>query len=182
MAVERFRRKGWRWAIRSLIPARIDQLLYLGQDKEATAPCQSAAAAFPVTRYDLASPSGLAGIDNRLTQWAACYAVRVSGRVVHESWLRHDVLLPSMAGYSRHVPVIGDCFTDPDYRGRGIYPYVLRYIAQDVCSRGVSDRVFVLVSPGNRSSIRGIERAGFRRIAGLSGWRLLGYSFVRERG
>jgi len=54
---------------------------------------------------------------------------------------------------------IGPCFTSPKYRGKGIYPAVLRYICRNF---GTEKSVFyMIVDESNQPSIRGIEKAGF---------------------
>ncbi len=55
---------------------------------------------------------------------------------------------------------IGPCYTNEKYRGRSIYPYVLRAIAESK----PGNRFLMLVEEHNNSSIRGIEKAGFTRI------------------
>lgn len=58
---------------------------------------------------------------------------------------------------------IGPCMTTEEYRGLGIYPYVL-----GICVRALPDgergEHYMFVSPDNLSSIRGVEKAGFRVI------------------
>ena len=56
---------------------------------------------------------------------------------------------------------IGPCFTHPQYRGQGIYPAVLRFITETISTKG---DFYMLVKPANKSSIRGIEKAGFTRV------------------
>ena len=55
---------------------------------------------------------------------------------------------------------IGPCYTHVDFRGRGIYPMVLNY----VLSSGYYQEYYMLVAQNNTASIRGIEKAGFKRI------------------
>lgn len=58
---------------------------------------------------------------------------------------------------------IGPCRTVEEYRGLGIYPYVLC-----MCVRGIPNgaraQYYMFVSQDNFSSIRGVEKAGFRVI------------------
>ena len=54
--------------------------------------------------------------------------------------------------------VIGPCQTVPAYRGKGIYPCVIRHIMEVL---GDENTVFYMVaSQDNKKSIRGIEKAG----------------------
>ena len=54
---------------------------------------------------------------------------------------------------------IGPCYTNPKYRGRGIYPTILSKIISSETGNG-----YMLVSPDNKPSIKGIEKAGFTII------------------
>jgi hypothetical protein len=119
--------------------------------------------------------TGIERIDNRSGPLRECYLARIKGEIAHESWLFYDVLLPGQFGFDADVPVIGDCLTYTAYRGRNIYPHVLRYIAADLEKRKVCKKVFILVSPDNKPSIRGIERAGFYLLARIQGKKILGF-------
>ena len=55
---------------------------------------------------------------------------------------------------------IGPCETLPEYRGRGIYPTVLKKIVSDY----KNTTFHMLVAENNSSSIRGVEKAGFIRV------------------
>ena len=55
---------------------------------------------------------------------------------------------------------IGPCETDPAYRGKNIYPYVLSYIIEkELDDEGVA---YMIVEDSNTPSIRGITKAGFK--------------------
>lgn len=58
---------------------------------------------------------------------------------------------------------IGPCFTFPQYRGQGIYPYMLKYIIEHLCieTGTQNNAIYMIVNSENASSIRGIEKAGF---------------------
>jgi hypothetical protein len=129
---------------------------------------------FEVTHHTLARPAGILSIDRRLSRSRECYRVAAEGQTAHLSWLHRSVRLPRRFGFDGAVPVIGDCHTPERFRGRSIYPQVLRFIARDV-ARCSSTPVYVLVSPANLASIRGIEKAGFRRLARLRGTRFAGW-------
>lgn len=55
---------------------------------------------------------------------------------------------------------IGPCTTKPDFRGQGIYTKVLNYIR---CEGGSKD-YYMLVADENIASIKGMEKAGFKKI------------------
>lgn len=57
---------------------------------------------------------------------------------------------------------IMDCFTFPEHRGRGLYPYLLAAIASFYRDEGWV-RAYITVRCHNHASVRGIESAGFAR-------------------
>ena len=143
--------------LKRLLPVRIDELLY-EMPVEAALACGDPG--FEVRRQTVDRAKD-------------CYLVAMEGETAHRSWLHRSVRLPRRFGFDGSVPVIGDCHTVERFRGRSIYPQVLRYIARDVARRDAKP-VYVLVSPANLASIRGIEKAGFRRLARLQGIRVAG--------
>jgi RimJ/RimL family protein N-acetyltransferase len=56
---------------------------------------------------------------------------------------------------------IGPCFTYPEFRGRGIYVKVIKSICSQI---GNNKTVFyMIVDKNNIASVKGIEKAGFRK-------------------
>lgn len=98
------------------------------------------------------------------------YRAFAGGQEVHHSHLFPYSVTVMQFGYGKYS-VIGDCATIPEYRGLGIYPHMLNYIVGDLKIIGHTDRVYILVSPDNSPSIKGIERAGFQYLAHLQGTR-----------
>lgn len=60
----------------------------------------------------------------------------------------------------RDAAYIGRCFTDPDYRGRGVYSAVLGRICAELDAVGVA-RAVLTVGRENEASLRGVAKAGF---------------------
>ena len=58
---------------------------------------------------------------------------------------------------------IGPCYTDPEYRGMGIYPFVLVNIAEKELND--KNKAFLMINCENLSSIKGAKKVGFRAIA-----------------
>lgn len=56
---------------------------------------------------------------------------------------------------------IGPCWTSEHYRGRGIYPYILSVIIKEEIANGGT--AYMIVDDDNKSSIKGITKAGFIR-------------------
>lgn len=171
--LRRLRSMGPSQAIRAFRPTVIDSLLY-ALDTSCVRRTRLTDCKLQIKRYDVHTRSGFMEIDRRITRWRECYVAQVDGRTAHRSCLSFDTLLPVQFGFEREVPVIGDGVTMSEFRGRHIFPEVLRQIALDVTARNVAKRLYVLVSPQNGPSIRGIERAGFVRLSHLQGLRFAG--------
>ncbi len=97
-----------------------------------------------------------------------------SDKFVHNSFVYETRRILSLLG--KKGPVIGDCVTSSDYRGKSIYPFVINKIAKDKLEAG-AEEVFIIVTPDNTSSIRGIEKAGFRFFAEIKTQRFLLFYF-----
>ncbi len=90
------------------------------------------------------------------------------GRCVHVAWTgqREEFSTESDVGPGCAIPlehparVIYDCWTPPDARGQGIYPYVLGALSKTEPGGGMA--VWVSCRADNRPSHIGIEKAGFR--------------------
>ena len=98
------------------------------------------------------------------------YGVFVAGELAHISWLvgaDHDRLCPV-----RNVKVrpgeaeIGPCSTLPRFRGRGLYAYAIRSLAQIAAAKSIR-RLYMITHVRNRASQRGIEKGGLRRCGSI---------------
>lgn len=98
------------------------------------------------------------------------YRIADGDILVHRSKVFHDSRLLRNFNINAPFITIGDCFTDDRYRGLGIYPMVLRRIANEFSGKF---QVFILVAPHNTASIRGIEKAGFQFMGRLTCFRFL---------
>jgi RimJ/RimL family protein N-acetyltransferase len=176
----------------ALLPKHIDQLLYQYEPRsDGPAPSVTHAPAsltsantgpdeLTIHRFDVDHPSGLREIDANLSAAVSCYAVLDGGRVAHVSYLFTNTRLPGQSGFDPSIPVIGACFTDPNQRGRHLYPRVLSHILYEQVLSGKLPTIYILVAPDNEPSIRGIERAGFTRKARIRGTRIGGILFDKS--
>jgi GNAT superfamily N-acetyltransferase len=102
----------------------------------------------------------------RFEEGFRCVAVYVDGKLAHASWLTIGRL-----PIDRGIPdIVGDglggaydCFTFPNFRGRGCLTHAIRHLCNRAGEEGLT-RVAAAIHPGNRASIAGFERLGFRRI------------------
>jgi RimJ/RimL family protein N-acetyltransferase len=69
--------------------------------------------------------------------------------------------------------------TLPAFRGQGIYPMVLKTLLRYLKQKGFR-RVYGFVHKDNHSSMRGIEKAGFRRVGRIRLRKVLGIQISRR--
>lgn len=126
--------------------------------------------AFPQSGFDIQSE--LAGKGKKK------YFITENGVCVHSSSLFNTLHILKLI--QKKGPAIGDCFTHLDYRGKSIYPLVLSYIAKEMLSETESKEIFIIVNSNNSSSIRGIEKTGFRKYASIKAKRWLLFYFKKN--
>lgn len=93
------------------------------------------------------------------------YFILDKGVLVHNSFLLDKVFLLKLI--RKNGQTIGDCYTHPDYRGKSIYPFVIHFIAKKILIEAENSAVFMIVNRDNASSIKGIEKVGFRKYASI---------------
>lgn len=89
------------------------------------------------------------------------------GHVASYGFVLFESFYKQVLGEAADTPMIGNCFTDPQQRGRGYYPRLLRAACHRLADEGYR-RVIITCAPDNLASVRGIEKAGFRRVRALS--------------
>jgi GNAT superfamily N-acetyltransferase len=109
----------------------------------------------------------------RLHRFGASYAWAgvVDGDVAHVSWLLPPAAIrrdePRVFRPADDEWEITACETRPAFRGRGLYPAAIRYLAGVAASRGAR-LVLMKTTPGNTSSQSGMEKAGLHRAGSVS--------------
>ena len=93
---------------------------------------------------------------------AKIYLIRdEKGEVIHSSYVIPKCMkFPFMGEQDIEI---GPCATRPDYRGVGLYPYVLAEIIKNESQK--HGKVFMIVDDKNVASIRGIEKVSFFVVA-----------------
>lgn len=134
--------------LKKLFPQKIAQLVYFLKKDDAIEPIKL-------------------GIDKSETE------LRI-GKFVDQGYSIHELICNEEIVYSGKIfkkvhllklidkdgsYVIGDCTTAKKYRGKNIYPYTLQMLSKEIFKK--KEELFILVSPENNASIRGIEKAGF---------------------
>ncbi|TXD81684.1 hypothetical protein ESY86_16805 [Subsaximicrobium wynnwilliamsii] len=92
------------------------------------------------------------------------YYIEKNDLLIHQSYIYNEVFLLRLI--KKRGPVIGNCFTHPEFRGKSIYPYVINCIAKNSLNLGAKE-VFVIVNQSNAGSIKGIEKAGFEKYVSI---------------
>jgi hypothetical protein len=88
------------------------------------------------------------------------YFIQIEDKIIHQSTLFKSIYLLQLI--QKKGPAIGECFTNEEFKGKSIYPFVINYIAKDAIINNNQKEVFIIVNSDNVSSIRGIEKAGFK--------------------
>ena len=87
------------------------------------------------------------------------YVKDKDGRVIHTS-----CVIPKCVKFlflEKNEYEIGPCYTDPNHRRKGIYCCVLNYITSHSALK--ASKFYMIVHEDNLASIKGIEKAGFKR-------------------
>jgi RimJ/RimL family protein N-acetyltransferase len=103
-----------------------------------------------------------------------------NGALGHISWIYHEQDPNRTLRLGARECEIMFCLTLPEYRGRGLYPSALKAIQRYLKAQGYR-RCFICVSDDNVSSIRGIEKSGFRLVGTARFRKVLGFQVSRRR-
>ena len=104
-------------------------------------------------------------------RWAAAslfryriYYVLNGGKIIHTSYCSPKCFkFPFMQPNDWHV---GPCHTDEAFKGRGIYPAVLKHICSEL--QHDNNSIYMIVDADNISSTRGVLKAGFKKVGLLN--------------
>jgi ribosomal protein S18 acetylase RimI-like enzyme len=88
--------------------------------------------------------------------------------IVGYGWVSYDAIRIYELNVEIPIPrghaYIWDCATVEQYRGRGIFPGLLRFMLEELRLQGIA-QVWAGVAPGNTASLKSFARAGFRLVA-----------------
>jgi RimJ/RimL family protein N-acetyltransferase len=88
------------------------------------------------------------------------------GQVASFGFVLFDSFYKRILGEARATPMICNCFTYAQYRGRGLYPRLIQGACHTLATQGF-ERAIITCDPENAASIRGIEKAGFTKVKTL---------------
>ncbi len=113
------------------------------------------------------SPVPPAEVARRLAAGRRAYVIRAGEPVVSYGWVSFDEEeVGELEGAIRVGPgeaYIWDCATLPAWRGRGLYPALLRAIARELAAEGFT-WVWIAAAADNFPSLRGFVKAGYARV------------------
>ena len=108
------------------------------------------------------------------------FVYKERGAIGHISWLYYPQDPNRILRLGEGECEVKFCLTTPDMRGRGLYPLALQAIQRHLADGGYR-RCFICVKEDNLPSIRGIERAGFRRLGAVRIRKVLGVQVTAPR-
>lgn len=101
------------------------------------------------------------------------YIARQGEELIHTSYVIGKCYkFPFVNGRNRDIE-IGPCDTKENFRGRGVYPYVLSTILERELKEG--NKAYMIISDANTASKRGVSKVGFSKVAVLRKDRLKRY-------
>ena len=113
----------------------------------------------------------LLGILRRGNRWI--FFAKIGDEFCHYTFVKPG------SSYSKMFPVIergsvmiGPCLTSESFKGRRIYPTMLKHVVNSMASGGI-ERSYIYTHPSNTPSIRGIENAGFKKCGASKAKRYL---------
>jgi hypothetical protein len=108
-----------------------------------------------------------AGLQERFSRGDRCFAVLDNDKIVSYFWaqfgLRDVYELRLKFNLPPNQAWMYNAVTVKIARGRGLYPDLIRYMAKALLQSGINES-FIDVDSRNRSSIRGLEKAGCTRV------------------
>lgn len=120
-------------------------------------------------------------IQMRLDTGARCTAFFIGSELVNIAWttVGYLELEPGLDLREAGCAGIYDCYTLPEHRSKGIYTGSLIQLVGMFAEEG-AERALIAVDPGNRPSIKGIEKAGFQPYCQLTRRRRFGRNSLRR--
>lgn len=104
---------------------------------------------------------------------------RRNGAVGHISWIYYRKDPNRIIDLAWHEAEIKYSLTLPEFRGQDLYPATLTKIREFLRKKGYK-RVFICAREDNRSSIRGIEKAGFQYTAKIDFTKIMGVQLSKR--
>lgn len=97
------------------------------------------------------------------------------GKIIHKSSVFKKLNVLRLIG--KKGCGIGDCYTSPEKRGLGIYPSMLSKLTSELLKDNKNNEVFIIVDGFNTVSMKGIEKAGYKKMAHIISKKFLIFYF-----
>jgi len=143
--------------LKKIKPTVIKNYVYAGKDFEKL-PVLKLPESFTLKIFDDNALTGINIIDRNKSADNTCYAVFENDRLAHISWVYKNNLLLRQLGYDHNYYTMGS-YTDPAYRGKGIFSVILNSMMRDYADK----RFLGFVDPSNEVSIKGLVKAGLEK-------------------
>ena len=91
------------------------------------------------------------------------FAVTDMKEVIHTSFVQFKSRYKRIIHELDETPLIGNCWTNNQYRGQGLYPITIQLAAQSLFKTGYK-KVLISCATNNTPSIKGIEKANFSLV------------------
>ena len=102
---------------------------------------------------------------DRLKKGAKLWLLRVEHTLAAFIWsMRGNMVEPYFVPLTPDDAVLFAAETFPDYRGRGLYPFLVECVFNELKKQNVV-RVYGMAKTWNASSLRGLAKTGFRHYA-----------------
>lgn len=115
--------------------------------------------------------SALEEINRRFERGRWCYAAWAGEKVAAYGWVSFEAEYVGELDLTLRIATceayIWDCATVPAFRQKRLYSALLSYIAGELHGEGLT-RAWIGADMDNQPSQRGIDRAGFQRVADLA--------------
>lgn len=109
------------------------------------------------------------GYINGIKAHSVLFAVTDQKKVIHTSFVQFKSRYKTIIHEPYDTPLIGNCWTDNQYRGNGLYPTTIHLAAESLFTNDY-DRVLISCAVNNIPSIKGIEKAQFNLVKQLKSY------------
>lgn len=107
------------------------------------------------------------GMKERIRKGHLCFIADMNSEIVHLKWVTFDHAYVSELKRKIHLDsnsaYINSSYTVPDYRGFGLDPEVTMKVFDYSYKKGIK-KVYILVSHNNHSSLRVVQKLGYRKM------------------
>ncbi|MEH6596312.1 MAG: hypothetical protein V7736_12285 [Colwellia polaris] len=97
------------------------------------------------------------------------FAITDKQKVIHTSFVQFKSRYKKIIQEPYNTPLIGNCWTDNEYRGNGLYPQTI-YFAAESLFKDDYKRVLISCAVNNIPSIKGIQKAQFNLVKQLKSY------------